>query len=89
MIDADKYNSKIQLNCPTCGGSQFEYEDSGDDSRPISCPSCGLIITKSELISMNGEKIDSEIDEIKAQMVRDIKKSLKDALKGSNFIKLK
>lgn len=91
MIDADKYGRTISLLCPTCGGTQFEYEseDADDNSQPVKCPACGFITTKAELMEANGENIDAHVDEIKKQLLKDVTQSLKDAFKGNKFIKIK
>jgi len=91
MIDADKYDRTIPLNCPTCGGTQFEFksEDANDDSQSVKCPACGFITTKAELIAANSENIDAQVDEIKEQLLKDVTQSFKDAFKGNKFIKIK
>lgn len=88
MIDAQKYDRTISMQCPTCGGTEFESE-SDDDSRPVRCPACGLTATKDELIQANQEKIDAHVDEIKDELLKDVAKSLKDAFRGNKFIKLR
>ncbi|ODU86095.1 MAG: hypothetical protein ABT00_09065 [Bordetella sp. SCN 68-11] len=91
MIDRGKYDRTVTLHCPTCGGTDFKYEaeTAHEDSALITCPSCGLTITKSDLIASNGENIDAHLDEVKAEVMQDITKSLRDAFKGNKFIKLK
>ena len=90
MIDVDKHNLTFPLNCPTCGGTQFEYEDaSDDDSQPVSCPACGFTSTRTELIAANSENIDAQVDEIKVQLLNDVTQSFKDAFKGNKFITIK
>lgn len=90
MIDVDKHNLTIPLNCPTCGGTQFEYEeDASDDSQPVNCLACGFTTTKAELITANSENIDAQVGEIKAQLLSDVTQSFKDAFKGNKFITIK
>lgn len=91
MIDADKYGRKITLNCPTCGGTQFEYEseDADDNAQPVKCPGCGFTTTKADLIAANSENIEAHVDEIKEQLRKDVTQSLRDAFKGNKFIKIK
>lgn len=91
MIDKGKYDRTITLHCPTCGGTDFKYEaeTAHEDSALITCPSCGLTITKSDLIASNSENIDAHLDEVKAEVMQDITKSLEDAFKGNKFMKLK
>lgn len=91
MINGDKYDRTISLRCPTCGGTDFEYDvqSIGDDASPVKCASCGLATTKGELIAANGESIENQLDDIKDEVAADIKKSLKEAFKGNKFIKIK
>ena len=89
-MNADKYNHKISLQCPTCGSTQFEHSD---ESEVVKCASCTRETTKSELIHENSENIHMHTEEIKQQVVQDIdkqlKSSLQDAFKGNKFIKVK
>ncbi len=91
MIDSEKYDRSVTLHCPTCGGTDFECtsHDTGEDVALVKCPSCGLTMTKSELIATNGENIDAQLDDIKSEVLNDLTKSLKSALKGSRFFKIK
>lgn len=91
MIDRGKYDRTVTLHCPTCGGTDFKYETemAHEGSALLTCPSCGLTITNSDLIASNGENIDAHLDEVKAEVMKDITQSLRDAFKGNKFIKLK
>ena len=90
MMTNDKYDRSILLNCPTCGGAEFEYETESDDNEflPIKCLSCGLTTTKSDLIDANGENIDANIEDIKERFLKEAKQSLSNAFKGNKFLKL-
>lgn len=88
MIEGQQYDRSISMQCPTCGGTEFEFE-SKDDSQPIKCPACGFTTTKDDLIEANRENIDVHVDEIKEQVLSDLTKSLKDAFKGNKFIKIR
>lgn len=89
-MDADKYSRSIKLLCSTCGSGDFEYEDAAG---PLRCNSCDRIFTRDELIRENGEIIDSEVSEVKAEALSDLKKELSDGLRkafsGSKSIKFK
>ncbi|RYF52009.1 MAG: hypothetical protein EOO38_01620 [Cytophagaceae bacterium] len=85
MIDVGKYDRTVILNCPTCGGTQFELQDSADCTK---CAGCGLEITKDALIEANDENVAAHVDEVKEQILSDLTKSIKDAFKGNKFIKL-
>jgi hypothetical protein len=90
-LDTSKYNRSIPLNCPTCGGTEFA--SSNDEDQLVRCTRCDLELTKDELISRNQENIKVHTDEVKREVVDDIKKqlskSLRDAFRGSKNIKLK
>lgn len=83
-----KYDRSIELHCPTCGGTQFEYDDS-DDTVPVKCTSCGLIMSRDALIAANGDNIGAHVEQIKGEVAADLKKQLQDAFKGSKMFKVK
>jgi hypothetical protein len=91
---AEKYNRNVTLLCPTCGGTQFEYENGvGETIELAKCASCGREITKDELISENSENISEHAKEMGKEIVQDMAKELKESLKaafgGSKFIQVK
>ena len=79
---------KIKLLCPLCGNDQFSsldenFEDllhASDDVR-LRCSDCGSEYTKRELIDSNAAIIDTAVDELKQDAVREIEKELKKAMK--------
>ena len=85
MKDLDR---KVKLLCPLCGTDQFEsldeeFEDllhASDDVR-LRCSDCGSEYTKRELIDSNAAIIDTAVDELKQDAVREIEKELKKAMK--------
>lgn len=89
-VDAEKYSRSIKLLCSTCGNGDFEFED---EAGPLRCTSCDRVFTRDELIRENGEIIESEMDEVKAEILGDVKKELSDSLRkafsGSKYIKFK
>jgi len=93
-VDPEKYNRSVSMLCPTCGLDQFATrEGSVDDALLVTCTSCGLEITKDDLVRANSENIDEQLNEVKEQLARDVeqelKKSLGDAFKGNKYIKIK
>lgn len=84
MIDANKYNRRVPVHCPTCGSSTFSTDDAvpDDDSRLMTCAACGREVTKTELLEANAENVEAHVDEVKRQVLKDVEKQLKDALKG-------
>lgn len=89
MSSSEKFDRTIPLNCPTCGGTEFEYQSENDDTQPVKCHGCGLTTTKAELIASNSENIDAHMDEIKEQLLKDVTQSFKDAFKGNKYITIK
>ncbi|ESK54713.1 ECs_2282 family putative zinc-binding protein [Acinetobacter tjernbergiae] len=88
------YNRNINLLCPTCGCSQFSFENGVDETIEIAkCASCGREVTKDELIHENSENISEHVKEIGKNVTDDIAKhlreSLKKAFKGSKNIRIK
>lgn len=89
-----KYKRKIKLLCPTCGCSDFSYDEEPDESEGIMvCVSCEREFNKRELIRENSENINMNISEMKNEVLKDaadeIRKSLKKAFSGSKNIRLK
>jgi len=93
-MNPDKYNRSISLLCPTCGCSEFSYDEGVDETiQVMTCASCGRELNKDELIRENSENIDEHLSEIKKEATKDIadelRKSLKKAFSGSKNIRFK
>lgn len=90
-MDAEKYSRNVTLNCPTCGGTDFEIPDV--ESQPVKCARCGLEISREELIRDNSENISENVEEVKGAVVKDFQKELNDTLKkafrSSKHIKIR
>lgn len=89
-----KYDRNVQLRCPTCANTQFEYDP--DDERETSvvrCVGCGHESTREELIRENSENIHEHVKDIGTEAVQDVakelRKTLKKAFSGSKNIKIK
>lgn len=79
----------ITLRCATCGSEDhFEFND---DKSYVKCTLCGREYTKGldELVKLNSEEINSTQDKIMADVTSEIIDSMREALKGSKFIKIK
>jgi predicted nucleic acid-binding Zn-ribbon protein len=91
-MDDSKYDRELTLLCPTCGSSQFAY-DNEDESGPITCADCARESTRDQLILDNQERIDLQLKEIGEEVVADaakeLNKSLKDAFRGNKSIRFK
>ena len=94
-MDPNKYSRNIELICPTCGGTQFEYDGINMDGEnaAVRCISCDRIMTKSELIQENSENIEKHAEEIGQLALNDAAKELTEGLKrafsGNKYIKIK
>jgi uncharacterized Zn finger protein len=90
----EKYQRSIGLQCPTCGCTDYEYEQGVDETIELAkCASCGRELTKDELIHENSENIQEHVSEIGKQVTEDLAKelkaSLKKAFRGSKNIRIK
>jgi Zn ribbon nucleic-acid-binding protein len=89
-----QYQRSIGLQCPTCGCTEYEYEQGSEETIELAkCASCGRELTKDELIRENSESINEHIFEIGKQvtddLAKELKASLKKAFKGSENIRIK
>lgn len=89
-MKAEKYDRAVAMICPTCGNTQFEYDDASDQLR---CVSCDRVFERDELIRENGEIIEAKATEMGAEVLRDatkeLRESLRKAFKGSKHITFK
>jgi len=88
------YKRTVELRCPTCTGTQFEYdEDAEAEHASVRCIGCDRVTSKDELVRENAENINAHASEIGKEAVEDfakeIRKSLESALRGSKHIKFK
>lgn len=93
-MNPEKYNRSIRLLCPTCGRSEFSYEEGAEETVQImTCASCEREFNKDELIQENRENIEEHLSEMKDQVIKDVadelRKSLRKAFSGSKNIRFK
>lgn len=93
-MNPEKYNRNVRLICPTCGCSDFSYDEGADETIQImTCASCGREFNKDELILENSENINEHLSEMKKEISKDIaaelRKSLKKAFSGRKNIGIK
>ncbi len=69
----DNYSRSVSMQCSTCGGSEFEF---GDENGPIRCNGCDRLYSREELKRENGERIEAELDVMKAEVFADVRKDL-------------
>ena len=88
----ESYNKSFQLNCVTCGDSNFE---SNGDKTWIKCNRCNREYKRGydELVELNQGRISQAIEDSKDEIAKDIEKDLKDIFKkafnGKGNIKFK
>ena len=84
------YDRQVSLICPTCGNTQFEFDDEIEEEiRKYKCIACDSVFTKNEIIKENGEIIDEQISEIGEDVKKDLEKALKEAFKNNKNINFK
>lgn len=72
-MNDDKYTRSIDLQCPTCGCTDYKCEYSSDTTiELVQCASCKRKLTKDELIHLNSENIDAHTTEVKEAIISDI-----------------
>ena len=93
-MKSEKYDRSVSLHCPTCGSTQFEYDETlEDDNAMVRCISCDREITKAELTHENSGNINEHMKEISKlaldDVAKEMRKSLKKTLRGNKNIKFK
>lgn len=72
------YNRSVSMICPTCGGTDFSFEQ--DDSL-VRCAGCDRVLTRDELTRENCFQIDSAVDAMKKEIVADVTRDLREMIK--------
>ena len=76
------YSRNISLLCPTCGASDFSYdEDRPENDRSYECQGCGLSFSHQEMLDGNQELVSRAVEETKQEILSDIHKDFKKMLK--------
>ena len=78
----------ISLKCSVCGNDQFsvvdetveELLDAPDDTF-VKCSDCGREVTKEEFIKENSHIIEANVEDFKADIMKEFEKDLKKAFK--------
>jgi hypothetical protein len=87
-MSLQNHDRSVGLRCSTCAGVDFKRDPELDDG-PIECAGCGRIFTREQLIAENGEIIDIALDEMKADIVADVRTQFRKAFQGFKHIKLR
>jgi uncharacterized Zn finger protein (UPF0148 family) len=77
-MKAEKYDRAIAMICPTCGNTQFQYDEG---SGPLRCVSCDRVFERDELIRENGEIIEAHAAEMSYEVLRDATKEMQESLR--------
>lgn len=82
MLNNKDYSRTLALRCVVCGDT--ERFSKNEDETYIICKRCGreYFGGKHELIELNQRFIDSEVNDIKAEVTKDIQEELNKTLKS-------
>ena len=87
------FQRTIQLHCPTCGGTDFENAANEDPTTILECAICHRTMTRERLLEDNAEHIKFQeqemVKEVEQQVAQELNQKLRDAFRGSKFIKVK
>jgi uncharacterized Zn finger protein len=76
------YDRNIELNCPTCGETQFEFDEAEpDETRTYKCIRCDSVFTHSQIMDGNAEKIENNVSEIRDEVISEFRKSISKMIK--------
>jgi uncharacterized Zn finger protein (UPF0148 family) len=82
----DKFSRQVTMQCPTCGGTQFAFENKAG---PFRCVGCDRTFQREELMRENGHRIDDELEAMKGEVVKDLRDRLRKSLSGSKHFTIK
>lgn len=84
------YSRSLELLCPTCAGSSFEFDKDIDQAvRTYQCGGCGNSFSHEHLMQSNSARIDAEVEAIGEEVLGDAMKELRKAFASNKFIKIK
>jgi hypothetical protein len=72
------YSQSVSMICPTCGGSDFSFEQ--DDS-PVNCLGCDRDFTREELMRENGVQIEAAVSDMTTEILADASQALRNMFK--------
>jgi len=82
------YDRSIELLCPVCGGKTFSFDNEIEDG-DVTCVECKNVFTREEINAANKENIEVNLNEIKKEVLGDIKKDLQSHFKNNKYFRIK
>lgn len=84
----DQYKSKVSLQCATCGGEQFHFND---DKSYIKCELCNRAYPGGydELVAVNQDIINQGVRGMTDRVTAELKADIAKLFKGNKNIKLR
>jgi hypothetical protein len=82
-----KYDRSIEMMCPTCGGKTFSGLE--PESPMVTCSSCGLSLARDDLRQANETNIAAALDDVKNEVVADLRQTFRNAFKGNKNFRIK
>ena len=86
----ENYTKSVSLYCPVCGSSLFGSVDDiqeplneANDDVLLKCSNCSLQLTKGELKEKNQDVINATFEELKEDVISDVKKDFEKMLKDA------
>lgn len=82
MLLKKDYSRDVRLRCVVCGDTEsFKIND---NEQTIICERCGRKYTggKDELVELNQQLIDGEVEDIKAEVTKDVQKEFNKMIKS-------
>lgn len=93
-MKSEKHDRTVEMQCPTCAGTTFEFDDGfADGVGSARCINCDRTFTKDDLIAENTENLTEHVKEmgrdIKADLVKELRASFRNATRGNKHVKFK
>jgi len=82
------HSRSVSLICQTCAGTDFARESESPNAT-FTCAGCGRTYSRQALIAENGEVIRASADEMKSEIVADVRKQFQNAFRGSKYFKVR
>lgn len=84
----ESYDRSVELICPVCGGKTFSFDNEIDDG-DVTCVQCKRVFSRDELNDANQENISVNLEEVKKEVVDDIKKDFQKMFINNKHFRIK